>query len=74
MNTTDKTATDFEYWRHIVGTENARYMRYGKEMLEALRGLVANAPTPKRIRDDFSYILYLEAARTAIAKAEGKTP
>jgi hypothetical protein len=40
-----------------------------KEMLEALRGLLANAPAPKRIRDDFSYVLYLEAARKAVAKA-----
>jgi hypothetical protein len=41
-----------------------------QKMLEALKGLVANAPKPKRIRDDFSYTLYLEAARTAIREAE----
>ena len=45
-----------------------------KELLEALRGLLANAPEPKRIKDDFSYTLYLEAARRAIAKAEGRAP
>jgi hypothetical protein len=42
-----------------------------KEMLEALKGLIANAPAPKRIRDDFSYVLYLEAARAAVRKAAG---
>ena len=39
------------------------------ELLEALKGLLANAPTPKGVRKDYSYILYLEAARAAIAKA-----
>jgi hypothetical protein len=51
---------------------NARLIAAAPELLEALRGLLANAPAPKRIKDDFSYILYLEAARTALAKAEGK--
>ncbi len=50
---------------------NARLIAAAPEMLEALRGLLANAPKPKRIKDDFSYTLYLEAARTAILKAEG---
>jgi hypothetical protein len=54
------------------GNANARLIAAGPEMLEALKGLLANAPPPKRIKDDFSYILYLEAARTAIAKAEGR--
>ena len=40
-----------------------------REMLEALKGLLAHAPKPKRIKDDFSYVLYLEAARKAVAKA-----
>ena len=43
-----------------------------KEMLAALQGLLAHAPAPKHIRDDFSYILYLEAARKAVAKAGAK--
>ena len=42
-------------------------------MLEALKGLIANHPAPKGIRKDFSYILYLEAAQKAIAKAEGRS-
>lgn len=42
-----------------------------QEMLAALKGLLASAPPPKRIKDDFSYILYREAARKAVARAEG---
>jgi len=41
-------------------------------LYEALKGLLENSPTPKGIRRDYSYILYREAARTAIAKAEKK--
>ena len=44
-----------------------------REMLEALKWLLANAPAPKGIKHDFSYILYREAATKAIAKAEGKS-
>ena len=39
--------------------ENAR-------LREALRGLLKHAPSPKGIRKDFSYNLYLEAARAAL--------
>ena len=53
-----------------AGYENLLAERAG--MLEALQGLLANAPKPKRVKDDFSYMLYLEAARTAIRKATGQ--
>jgi len=39
------------------------------ELLEALVGLLANAPQPKGIRHDYSYLLYRESAKRAIAKA-----
>ena len=39
-------------------------------LLAALEGLLANAPAPKGVRKDFSYILYLEAARAAIRAAK----
>ena len=41
------------------------------DMLEALKGLLNNAPAPKHIRKDYAYTLYLEAAKKAVAKAEG---
>jgi hypothetical protein len=50
---------------------NARLIAAAPDMLEALEGLLKNAPRPKSIRKDFSYTLYLEAAKTAIAKARG---
>lgn len=52
---------------------NAHLIAAAPDMLEALKGLLANAPVPKRIKDDFSYILYREAASKAIAKAEGRS-
>lgn len=51
---------------------NARLIAAAPELLEALAGLLKHAPLPKGIRKDFSYTLYLEAARSAIAKAEGR--
>ena len=50
--------------------EQRQLAKAAPAMLEALKGLIANHPAPKGIRKDFSYILYLEAARKAIAKAE----
>lgn len=50
---------------------NARLIAAAPDLLEALEGLLKNAPRPKSIRKDFSYTLYLEAAKTAIAKARG---
>lgn len=41
-------------------------------ILEALKGLLENAPRPKGIKQDFHYILYREAARKAIRLAEGR--
>ncbi len=40
-------------------------------LVAALEGLLAHAPAHKSIKKDFSYILHLEAARTALAKAKG---
>ncbi len=51
---------------------NARLIAAAPAMLEALKGLLTNAPTPKGIKQDYSYILYREAAKKSIAKAEGK--
>ncbi len=51
--------------------QHARLIAAAPELLEALKGLLENAPAHKGIKKDFSYILYLEAARTAITKAEG---
>jgi hypothetical protein len=53
---------------------DARLIAAAPELLEAVKGLISNAPPPKGIRADYSYILYLEAAKTAIAKAEGRAP
>lgn len=52
---------------------NWRLIAAAPELLEALTGLLANAPAPKNVRDDFSYILYREAATVAIAKAKGQS-
>lgn len=41
-----------------------------QQLLEALKGLLANAPEPKHVKQDFSYILYLEAAKRAVERAE----
>ena len=41
-------------------------------MLEALKGLLENAPIPKGVKQDFRYILYREAASKAIRLAEGR--
>lgn len=51
---------------------NARLIAAAPELLEACKGLLANAPEPKRINKDYSYILYRETARKAISKAEGR--
>jgi hypothetical protein len=51
--------------------DNARLIAAAPELLEALQGMLANAPAPKGIGKDYSYILYREAAKTAIAKATG---
>ena len=40
------------------------------EMVDALKGLLENSPAPKRIRNDFSYTLYREAARSILRKLE----
>ena len=45
-----------------------------QQMLEALKGLLIHAPEPKGIKQDFSYTLYLEAARRAIERAEQEVP
>lgn len=50
---------------------NGRLIAAAPELVEALEGLLANAPKPKNIQRDFSYTLYLESARRAIAKAKG---
>jgi hypothetical protein len=52
---------------------NAILIAAAPELLEALQGLLKNAPPPKGIRKDFAYILYLEAAKKAIAKATGQS-
>jgi hypothetical protein len=51
---------------------NARLIAAAPDMLEALRGLLETSPPPKGVRLDYSYLLYREAARTAIAKATGR--
>ena len=49
--------------------EVADLLAAAPELLEALVGLLANAPQPKGIRHDYSYLLYRESAKRAIAKA-----
>ena len=44
------------------------------ELVAALTGLLANAPKPKGIKQDFSYILYMEASRTILAKLKEINP
>ena len=60
---------------------NARLIAAAPELLEALRGLLANAPRPKGIYSYtlyreaaalYSYTLYREAAARALAKVEGR--
>ena len=51
--------------------ERHRLEAAAPDLLEALQGLLLNCPAPKGIKHDFSYILYREAAKKAIAKAKG---
>ena len=60
-----------EPYPHAVAAANARLIAAAPELLEALQGLLRNCPPAKGIRKDFSYILYQEASRKAIAKAVG---
>jgi hypothetical protein len=55
-----------QYW------QDACLIAAAPDMLEALRGLLETSPPPKGVRLDYSYLLYREAARTAIAKATGR--
>lgn len=58
---------------HNENRANALLIAAAPDLLEALQGLLTHAPQPKKkIRDEFHYILYREAARKAIAKAEGR--
>jgi hypothetical protein len=54
---------------------NARLIAAAPDLLEALRGLLretkAKNPSPK-VGKDFSLLVYIEAARKAIARAEGE--
>lgn len=63
----DRAATGDLPW--AVAAANARLIAAAPALLEALEGLLANSPPPKRIKDDFSYLLYREAAARAITAA-----
>ena len=41
------------------------------DIIEALTGLLANAPAPKNSKRDFSYILYRETASKILKRIEG---
>lgn len=56
---------------HRITAEVAR-ADAAPDLLEALEGLLVNAPAPKGIRKDYSYTLYREAAKVALAKARGE--
>jgi hypothetical protein len=56
----------------VEAAEKAHLVAAAPDMLEALRGLLETSPPPKGVRLDYSYLLYREAARTAIAKAIGR--
>jgi hypothetical protein len=68
-----RTPRDYDAFAPEANTAdaNARLIAAAPELLEALQGLLTNAPAPKGISNDYSYILYREAAKTAIAKATG---
>lgn len=69
------------YWLAIVDSwdgaidneANANLIAAAPDMFEALGELLANAPAPKNIKQDYSYILRREMARAALAKARGET-
>jgi hypothetical protein len=58
---------------HEEKAANARLIASAPDLLEALEGLLANAPQPsKKIKESFHYLVSREAACKAIAKAKGE--
>ena len=56
--------------RNALRAENLALKGDLKRLREALEGLIANAPPVRKIREQYSYAVYLQAARTALAGKE----